>query len=509
MKRFVVAMAVSSVLLQITPAQFTPALAQENSSAENPFAANPAANPFATARADRYGGVFQSDAVKLDIKKVGPGFEGSLFYAATGQTYPVKGRLFDDVLQGTFNAGGTKFAFSFQLNDDGAEGAFETEGYSGNLTSEAAAAAKVAEAEAAKPKPPGQADLLLDEAMAIANTLPTAQRSSALFSIANTMLVMGDVEGATKIRDTLPFGDLMRDFVDSGLAAKLAQNGDIPAARAAASVIGNESARNGAFMQINNHQAQAGDVAGALNQARNLGSPILVITGLTSIAAFQFANNDRAGGQATMNEADRIVNSLSGQPTQESAMFSVALSYAIAGETSRAMGYVEKLRKSPFNALLVLANIAKAQAKAGDLAGANNTLKEANKMARKMSKAVRPLGVVQVALIKFEVSGLAEAMVEMRSIKDLAQRSSGNMQLAGALFAKNDFAGAQTFLQIADIHPTHRDLISSIWASAMARNGDINGAIGKARGIGDAMQRANTLASIASVIWGAEQKPNP
>jgi len=499
MKRFVAALAVSSVLFQVTPTQITPTLAQEN-----PFATTKTENPFAAAKANRYGGVFQSDAVKLELQKVGPGFEGSLFYAATGQTYPVTASLAGDSLEGTFNAGGTNFAFKFQLNDDGSEGAFATEGYSGTLISETAAAAKVAEIEAAKPKPPNQAETLLGEALAIANTLPAAQRSSSIFSIATTKLMMGDVEGAKEIRDSLPVGDLMRDFVDSGLAVKLAENGDIPAANSAASIIGNQSARNSAFIQIISHQATSGDLSGALNQARNLGTPELIITGLTGIASVQFAGNDRAGGLATMGEAEGVVNSIGNQPAQESAMFSIALSYALSGETNRAMGFVEKLRKNPFYALMVLATIAKAQAKTGDMAGANNTLKEANKIARKMDKVIRHLGAVQIALIKFEVNGLAEAMIEMNSIKDLTQRSAGNMQLVSALFIKNDFGGAQMFLQVADIHPTHADIIKSIWASSLARNGDINGAIGKARGIGDAMQRASALASIAGTLGASE-----
>ena len=101
---------------------------------DNPFAANAPGNPFATAKFDRYAGVFQSDAVHLTLVKAGDEFSGELYYVATNMTYPVKGTINGDKLTGVFAAGGANFTFTFALNAEGPSGVFETEGFNGTLT---------------------------------------------------------------------------------------------------------------------------------------------------------------------------------------------------------------------------------------------------------------------------------------------------------------------------------------------------------------------------------------
>lgn len=493
MKRFVTALALSSVLLQVTPAL----------SQENPFAATKTENPFVVAKADRYGGVFQSDAVKLELTKVGPGFEGSLFYSATGQTYPVRGRLFDDVLQGTFNAGGTKFGFSFQLNDDGAEGAFETEGYSGTLTSEAVAAAKVAEAKAAEPVPVGQVEALFNEALALANTLPEAQRSSSVFTIALYKILMGDVEGGRTLGRSLASDDIYRDFIEGELAAGVAKDGDIQAGYTAASLVANEIARKSAIIKVIGIQAAAGDLPGAFVQARSLGTPQNKISGLTVIATHQINAGDKSGAMTTFNEAEGLINQISEKTARDAPRFSLGLAYARAGEFRRAEDLIDKI-SADTTKTTALSYLAQEQAKAGDMNGAKDTLRKTENRAKRIDKNLRFLGVIDVAVAKTEINGMADGMIYMKTIADPLQRSVGMLRIATLLLAKRDFSGVRSLLQIATIDPSHNGTLRSSWATALAADGKIEEGIAMARSIPDPMFKANALASIAGTL-GAEE----
>lgn len=485
----------TALILAVFLAGVTPASAQQS-----PFAANPAENPFAAAQEERYEGTFESDDVKLTLKKEGEGFTGELFYTATNQTYPVTANLVGDHIEGHFATGGKQYPYSLTLSPDGKSCVFDTEGFQGILQTKKSVLTGSSIG--------GQAGELLAEAIAIRDTLGPVEAPAVTSAVALAMAQGGEWDRAKNLVETLPqtveyrawtiqtvtdeiavskaqIGDyagvkalieeaplegLVREvsvdkfaaiYAEAGnfeqvralmdtipmhhdrrpeiaqkLIVVLADKGDVAGAKMLVGNISPASAMKKYYFTWANYdiataQFRKGDAQSAEVTLRNsiaqtqtdptfakiLGpgefmkgiihalkkltaegnftqvlalrdtfersikalprhvhkiEAVKKIEGYAAIAEAQFATEDAAGAKKTISKARSLLKKVAG-PMKGFAQRPIAQVEALMGDTKRAEEYIGK-SQGVLPRMIAYGDLAQAQAKAGNLAGANQTL---------------------------------------------------------------------------------------------------------------------------------------
>ncbi len=469
-----------------------PALAQDN-----PFATNAPANPFATAKTDRYIGVFQSDAVRLTLAKAGAGFSGELYYVATDATYPVTATIEGEKLSGVFVAGGANFKFTFALNADGTSGAFETEGYSGTL-----ARAGGASGPTKSIKPVGKAEAILNEALEISKTVAPDKKGQVLNSIIGMMAALGDIDGARALLNTIPGGDTYRSFAIQGIATAQLQQGDLDGAMTMANTMTNPALRKRFDGQIVSYHITNGDAAKGLSMARSTADPSNRVASLLAAAGAFRGLEDEAQARAVTEEAKAIALSISDETARNSAIFSVVFHYAFAGDTSSALDLANTLPRDIMK-MMLLTTIGKAKVRAGDQAGARAIAEDMLKDIKKLkSKFARPGAYTQVAGIYVGLEDDA-ALVKVRKLHG-GTFEAWYTALAFAQIEFKQFENARSNLRQGKLlgwFKTNAAIIQQSLDFAIANDqatrGDIDGALATARSIADPVTRVSALTVIA------------
>ena len=145
----------------------------------------------------------------------------------------------------------------------------------------------------------------------------------------------------------------------------------------------------------------------------------------------------------------------------------------------------------------VFAEIAEAQAAAGDARGAARSLSDAREAAQwEESGIVRRLAfnhIVEAQAANGDVQG---ALTTARGIEDGTMRDWAVADIAKAQAEAGDIQGALTTARGIE-GKFQRDRVFSDVARAQAEAGDIQGALTTARGIGDGFQRARAFSDIA------------
>ena len=462
---------------------------------DNPFAASSAENPFVASQGDRYQGVFQSDAVRLELERSGDDFTGSLYYVATDQTYDVTAELVDGTLSGAFNTAGKSFPFTFKLHDDGANGVFKTEGYSGALMRVNAGT------ESAKSiKPLSRVDELLEEAISIANTAPAALRNSALSQIVFSVASVGKLDRARDLANSIPPSDLSRDGAFVGIAQGQLDNGDLAGARATANTIANESMRSVAENAIIVYQVTNGEIDAGLTEARNRTTPKDRIPILTSISMALRNDGDAMRANAVLAEANANYQAIEEQAERDQAVFSLAIAYARTGDFTTPLAMIKDM-EDEYSQLVGYAMVGKEQAIAGDLTGAKATAEVTLKSARRLkNKFMRPSGIAQAATVyaALDDDAKVEELILMIA-KGGNDPSVARITVASTQIQLKKFGKARNTLAI--IHnPQMNAVLSQAVALDQAEKNDFDGALATARSISEINIRASAIATIATLI---------
>lgn len=470
-------------------------------SQDNPFAANPAENPFATAQVDRYAGVFQSDAVQLTLEKAAIGFTGELYYVATNTTYPLTASHADGNISGVFVAGGANFPFTFTLKDDGSGGLFETEGYSGTL-----ARAGGNSGSTKNIKPVGKAEAVLNEALEIAKTVAPDKKGQALSSIIGMMAAFGDIDGAKALLNTIPGGDIFRNYAINGIASAQLKQGDFNGAMATANTMTNPALRKRFDGEIISYHITNGDAAQGLSLARNTAGASDRVDSLMAAASAFRGLEDEPQARAVTEEAKAVALSISDETARNSAVFTVGFHYVFAGDTSAALELANTLPRDIMK-MTLLATIGKANIQAGDQAGARAIAEGMLKDIKKIkSKFARPGAYTQVASIYV-------------GLNDIANLTKVQMKYDGTLtawytavaFARIEFKQFDTVQSLirSTVLGTNSAIVQQSLdfaiANDQAQRGDFDGALATARSIVDPLTRISALTIIGSTMHGQKQ----
>ncbi len=467
---------------------------------DNPFAANPAGNPFATAMVDRYAGIFESDAVRLTLEKSGGGFVGELYYAQTGQTYPATAQIKDGALNGSFNAGGKSFPFTFALGDDGKSGQFDTEGYSGRLTRTFEPSSLVKKAA-----PLNRIDALYQEALEALESSAPIQKSVAQASVIAHLAQGGRIDQAKALLDAIPRSDTFRDMAIAMFGESQAINGDLEGARATANGMADQTWRTHIAESIAGYQAENGDAAGALVTANAIGTQTDKVSALIVVANALSKTGDKATALTTLTNATAVTEAIENKDQRNDAYGMLVGSYANMGDYETATDMAKDLKKGKMKSISAYVKIALAQAKAGDAEDADKSIDRAIGSSNYMKPmSSRPAAYAQI------IRGYA-ALRDQKGIDKLfkwTQKLKGNplyvrVEMVRTQIAFGYYAPARANLSIIG----DPDLVGSLTAELaqhQAQNGDLEGGLTMARSIAQPHHRAFAIAAVATEMAKAE-----
>lgn len=461
---------------------------------DNPFAANSAGNPFATAMVDRYAGIFESDAVRLTLEKAGSGFEGELYYAQTGQAYSATAQIKDAALNGSFNAGGKSFPFTFVLGDDGKSGQFDTEGYSGRLTRTFKPSSLVKKAA-----PLNRIDALYEEALEALDGAAAIQKSVARASLIAHLAQGGRVDQAKALLDAIPRNDTFRDMATAMFGESQAINGDLEGARATANGMADQTWRTHIAESIAGYQAENGDTAGALATANAIGTQTDKISALIVVANALSKNGDKATALTTLTSANTITEAIENKDLRKDAYGMLVGGYAKMGDYETALDLAKNIKKGNLKKVNAFVSVALAQARAGDIKGARESTKEAQGAAGWMKpSSSRPVAYAQV------VRGYAAIRDEegINKMIKWTNKLKGNplyvrVELVRTQIQFGYYAPARANLSIIG----NPDLVGSLTAELaqhQAQNGDLEGGLAMARGIAQPHHRSFAISAVAT-----------
>ena len=261
------------------------------------------------------------------------------------------------------------------------------------------------------------------------------------------------------------------------IAGAQAEAGDIAGAMDTAHRISDNDTRARGFRSIAQAQAEAGDIAGAMETARGISSDSYYRgSAFRDIAAAQAEAGDIAGAMDTVRE-------ISDSDQRASAFGDIAGAQAEAGDIAGAMGTARGISGSGSRAW-AFSRIAQAQARAGDIAGAMNTARGISSDSYHRGSTFRDIAAAQA-----EAGDIAGAKDTARKISDNGSRAWAFMWIAEAQAEAGDLAGAKdTARKISDSDYRAWGFRSIAYAQAEA--GDIAGAKDTASGISDSDDRA-------------------
>ena len=461
---------------------------------DNPFAANAPTNPFTTTQADRYTGTFSSGDVKLLLTREGPLYNGELYYFATQKTYPITASLVGDRLEGTFSAAGSGFPFTFQLNENGGDGVFKTEGFEGTLVAQNGTLQLATNTQNTVAATDPTA--LFAKALELVRSIPSATQPTPFATLIDAHVDADDLTGAEQLLNIMPFQDIISQLAVAHLVRGYAKRGDLVTARAKAdSIAGSTAMAKFAYGYIATAMAKQGDPNGALLLVNKLGDAKDKPYIYTQIAIGQNEASDHTGAISTLADAVKAVRKIRNKEHKSSGLISVSTTYAQIGEPDVGISVALTIPKA-FYKIISLTAIANIQAKAGDADGARATIASAEKALKKVDDVLKDSALSSIAVAKASAGDMAGAQLMLAQINYAGSRSAGNAQIAIAQLEQGNFEGARTMA--INIDDTQAPGFLVQWAKARAKSGDYAKAIETAQNIDVPGRQAEAYARIAA-----------
>ncbi len=473
---------VAAILFSIT-AQY--AFAQDN-----PFTAPPPANPFTMAQSQLYVGVFESDAVRLELVENDTGVSGTLYYDATGQTYPITAQIVETVLDGSFSVAGTDFAFTFALADDAKTGQFETEGYNGVLSAHGIA-----------PPPPSRVEEIFDEAISLAAALPAEQRGYTVAGMVSLLAETGDTDGAMELTGSLPAGDVYRSAALVGVAGGLLKTEGVDAARQLMNGVVEPSMRSSFDARYAGYLTEQGQLSEAYTFASGLSGASSVGI-LTIVAQSAREAGDTAMGDAAFADAVARASGASDKSERNTGFFQLAISQASLGDVQATRSYLDQI-DDDFLQVIAYVSAAEQFVRDGNRTAAEQLASDAFRKAKRVKpKAMRPSAVMAV-------TPAYAALRDTAKLQDIVEWvNQHSAYLVGSVW--NSIIRTQIRFRYLDAarsnaaQLTQTDLDSEILQAVaydQADAGDIDGALQTVRSISVLPVRITSLATIAHKLY--------
>ena len=269
----------------------------------------------------------------------------------------------------------------------------------------------------------------MKDAIALATGLTQEQKSYALFTLVRASAELRDVSGARQLVQLVGDRAWHAAALDQVATAE-ARAGDVTAARQTAQAIASNDYRQVALIHIGQAQASAGDVQGALTTA--------ALSPAHARARIQreVARAQAAGGDVTSARA--TASAIAEEGEKAAALRVIVRALLARGDVKGAQTTLVLL--PPISQTFVLGEVAAAQVRAGDVAGA-----------LAMARAVRgddygPMALRDVAIAQAAVGDVAAARHTAATIGDARfeyQTTAEALRQISAIQAKaGDFKGA-------------------------------------------------------------------
>jgi len=320
-------------------------------------------------------------------------------------------------------------------------------------------------------------------------TLPLVERpeymASTLASIAEAQAKKGDKVGAQATFEKalamarqLPIGQ-NRNSVLWIIAEAQAKVGDINSASVTAEEIGSVETTESGRAEIAKARAKLGDLNGALATLQRVGDPHFMASVLAAIAEAQAKTGDTRGAQDTFTKAFAVVRYIH-PDLRDLSLYDIAKAQANAGDTQAAITTVYRMKDPLFfrqmmtlnyigtvqiergdikgalahawqyGNINLLADIAKAQSKAGDKGGAQATLTKLLPLIWKTDYPEdRWRHLPPIAKAQAETGDVESALAIASRINLAPYRTSVLIAIAEAQFNANDGEGAGKTLKAA------------------------------------------------------------
>jgi tetratricopeptide (TPR) repeat protein len=298
----------------------------------------------------------------------------------------------------------------------------------------------------------------LPGAREIAYAMPEEYQPSALARIAAAQAENGDFVGARATIKSIKNGGLLGIFksenIDKGeallaLARAQARAGDIAGSKATARSIKRDVVKKSALCVIAIAQAKAGDIAGAKATANEIGIEHYHASPLIDIVMAQLKAGDRAGASESFDRAEAQAKAVK-EDHKDVILGHIARAEAMAGDMTRARTTADSIRsfvkagvmreiaaiqatagdiaeaRAIANSLseiygkaMALAEVALAQAKAGDQDGANQTFDQAKTVANgETAEQNKDAALCYIATLQAKAGDVAGAKATAGAIKD-------------------------------------------------------------------------------------------
>ena len=461
-------------------------------SQENPFAATPTANPFATTQSQRYIGIFESDAIRLELAETETGIGGTLYYDATGQTYLVTAKLVEAALEGSFAVSGTDFTFTFVLEEDAKAGRFETEGYSGVLSAQGLA-----------PLPKSRVEEIFEEAVELAGILPADQRGYVISSVVSLLAQTGDIDGARELIESLPAGDAYRSSALVGVAGGMIKTDGVEAARQVMNGVVEPNMRSSFDATYTLYLAEEGQLSEAYAFATGLPRTSGSLGVLTLFALKAHEAGDTEMANAALANARARITGASDMAERNMGFFQLASSHAQLGDVQAARRSLNEIAENDYLQVIGYAAVSEHFVRDGNRDAATQFAEDAFRKAKRIKpNGLRPAAVAAVAPAYAALRDTAKIQEVMNWVHQKNEYMSGvvlnNVILTQIRFRYLDAARSNA----AQLTQTNLDSeILQAVAYDEAEAGDIDGALQTVRGMSSQPVRATSLATIAHILY--------
>ncbi|MEE9234224.1 MAG: hypothetical protein V3U28_02140, partial [Candidatus Acidoferrales bacterium] len=335
---------------------------------------------------------------------------------------------------------------------------------------------------------------ILRKALAEASQIDDeSNRSFALIIIAGLQVQADNLVGAYETVG------LIRDVSDKGMAwyiisVNLAEKGLFQESFTTADSIPEEDERDRCLKDMALMAAKQGDFAAALNVVSRIRSSYYRALALSELAVVQTKGKKKDSARSLFEAAFEMANTISPHDRRAWVVMQIAVAQAVAGDTSQGFETLRQLRQAIMDQRLkksFLIDLVGAQAEAGDMEGAYETIDMLEDQVLKDNALAKVAGV-QIAA--GNITGAINTMstVEMDSIK-----VSLLTRIATEQARKGNIIEALANAEAIDYQPYKEIALAEI-AGAYAQQGQIEAALETASRISDKDSRVNALIKIAT-----------
>jgi tetratricopeptide (TPR) repeat protein len=243
-----------------------------------------------------------------------------------------------------------------------------------------------------------------------------------------------------------------RGLTQKMIAQAMARNGDIPGALAASKLVGqidDAPAPKGIFSIFESRQAMAKRQGEQMNAEMTRGE---IPDVLIAVATAQAKAGDRAAAKNTFGEAMEIIDGERDGVGKTQRLRGFVEALTAAGELIAAKVAIEAIERDEHNKALALVALGKAQARAGDKAGAIASLIAAFESAKEIKARANLINdnvawnkdeaFRVIARAQVEVGDIAEALVTVSAHDNQSIRAEIQAEVAGFQARQGDVAAA-------------------------------------------------------------------